>query len=148
MTADMLYDSLNTVLGHSVGEAAQPKVKGMNNKKKGGGGPREQFRKFFHAEADDDVGVIEDYTHGIPQVLRLMNAKQTNDLEATVARLTKDAAPEKAIETLYLTALSRKPTEAELKRMKEYVAGEKEAGQGYRDVFWALLNSGEFVIIH
>jgi hypothetical protein len=147
MSADMLYDSLNQVLGHSVGQAQERGDKKMA-KKKGGGGPRDQFRKFFHAEADDDSGVVEDYTHGIPQVLRLMNAKQTNDLDATVAKLTKDAAPDKAIEALYLTALSRKPTDAEMKKMKAYVASEKDPAQGYRDVFWALLNSGEFVIIH
>lgn len=147
MSADMLYDSLNQVLGHPVAEAERGKAKGMG-KKKGGGGPREQFRKFFHAEADDDSGVVEDYSHGIPQVLRLMNAKQTNDLDGTVAKLTRDATPEKAIETMYLTVLSRKPTDVELKKMKAYVAGEKDAAQGYRDVFWALLNTGEFVIIH
>jgi hypothetical protein len=147
MTADMLYDSLGQVLGHSVGQEREKGVKGMG-KKKGGGGPREQFRKFFHAEADDDVGVTEDYTHGIPQVLRLMNARQTNDLDVTVARLTKDAKPEKAVENLYLAVLSRRPTDTELKRAKEYVAGAKDSAQGYHDLLWALLNSGEFVIIH
>lgn len=144
MSADMLYDSLNEVLGHSVGQVE----KGVDKKakKQGGGGPREQFRKFFHAEADDDVGVVEDYTHGIPQVLRLMNAKQTNDLEATVAKRTKGLPPEKAIESLYLAALSRKPSDVEMKRMKEYIGKDTEAG--YRDIYWALLNSGEFLIIH
>ena len=56
-----------------LGRTATPKrrkAEGKDGKKKVGGGPREAFRKFFHAEADDDVGVVEDYTHGVPQVLR------------------------------------------------------------------------------
>ena len=56
-------------------------------KKNGAGNPRESFRKFFHAEADDDVGVAEDYTHGVPQVLRLMNSVQTNNTAALTAKL-------------------------------------------------------------
>ena len=44
--------------------------------------PREEFRNFFHAEADDDSGVVDDYTHGIPQVLRLMNSQSLSDRRA------------------------------------------------------------------
>jgi hypothetical protein len=144
MSADVLYDSLRAALGH----AAADKEKGMGKKKKGGGTARDQFRKFFHAEADDDVGVIEDYTHGIPQALRLMNSQQINDTAGTVAALMKAGDADKVIQGLYLTALSRKPTEAEVKRMKEYVAGEKEAAKAYGDILWVLLNSSEFLLNH
>lgn len=145
MTADMLFDSLQVALGHAA--ADREKGKGLGKKK--GGNVREQFRKFFHAEADDDVGVIEDYTHGVPQALRLMNAQQINDTSATVSKLMKaDSSPDKVIEGLFLTTLSRKPTAAEFKRMKEYLATEKQAAKAYGDILWVLLNSGEFLFNH
>ncbi len=143
MSADMLYDSLAVALGH----AAADKTKGEGKKR--GNTARDAFRKFFHAEADDDVGVVEDYTHGIPQALRLMNSPQMNDTSTTVGRLMKAGGePEKIVEGLYITALSRKPTEAETKRMVEYAAGDKDAARAYRDILWVLLNSGEFLFNH
>jgi hypothetical protein len=147
MSADMLYDSLSVVLGH---KATEPKEdKGAGKKKKGYGGPREAFRKLFHAEADDDSGVVEDYTHGIPQVLKLLNSKQVNDTSAAVAKVMQTgSSPEKVIEGLYLTALARRPTDAELQRIQKYMAGEKDATKGYRDVLWALINSNEFLFNH
>jgi hypothetical protein len=147
MSADMLFDSLAVAMGHEPGDKVKGGGKGQ--KKKAQGGARGQFRKFFHAEADDDVGVVEDYTHGIPQVLRLMNSPQMNDTSAVVNRLTKgNAPPEKVIEGLYLTVLSRRPTETEMKRMKAYVGDAKDAAKGYGDVMWVLLNSSEFLFNH
>ncbi len=55
------------------------------------------------------------------------------------------------IEALFLTALSRRPVRDEAAQMLEYVnaAGTDEARkQAIADVFWALLNSTEFVLIH
>jgi Protein of unknown function (DUF1549)/Protein of unknown function (DUF1553) len=146
MSADVLFDSLAVALGHA---AASKEKDGAKKKKKAGGDVREQFRKFFHAEADDDVGAIEDYSHGIPQALRLMNAQQINDTAGTVSRLTKaGGGTDKVIEGLFLTALSRKPTEIELTRMKKYVADEKEPAKAYGDILWVLLNSSEFLLNH
>lgn len=146
MSADMLYDSLAVALGH---QAADKEGKGEGKKKGGYGGPREQFRKFFHAEADDDSGVVEDYTHGIPQVLRMMNAKQMNDTSAAITAVMKqNDGPDKVIDRLYLMALARKPTEAEVKRIKEYVSKEKDQAKAYGDVYWVLLNTNEFLFNH
>jgi hypothetical protein len=146
MSADMLYDSLNVVLGHRVADREE---KGGKNKKKGYGGPREQFRKLFHAEADDDSGVVEDYTHGIPQVLKLLNSKQVNDTSAAVAKVMQGGgSQEKIIEGLYLTALARRPTDAEVKRIQKFLAGEKDSAKGYGDVLWALINTNEFLFNH
>lgn len=56
----------------------------------------------------------------------------------------------KKIETLYLVALARKPTEAELKTIDQVFreSGARDPIQGMQDVFWALLNSNEFIINH
>ena len=146
MTADMLYDSMATALGHQVAGDAR---RGGAKKKKGGGNPRDEFRKFFHAEADDDAGIVADYSHGVPQVLRLMNARQINDTTAAISSLMKSGgSSETVIQNIYLTVLSRAPTDAEIKRASEFVAGDKDAANGYGDLMWALLNTSEFLFNH
>jgi hypothetical protein len=148
MTADMLYDSLAVALSHAAAEPEGRGDKAARKKRKHEGGVREQFRKFFHAEADDDVGVVEDYAYGILQVLRLMNSKPIADTSETVATCMKaGATPERVIESLYLTVLSRKPSATEVERVKAHVA---RAGtpEGYADAAWALLNSSEFLFNH
>ncbi|MDB5339786.1 MAG: hypothetical protein JWN70_5405 [Planctomycetaceae bacterium] len=147
MTADMLYDSLATALGHQVAEAER-RGKGMAGKKQQGG-PRQEFRKFFHAESDDDAGIVADYSHGVPQVLRLMNAKQINDTSTTVANLMQtETKPDKIIAGLYATVLSREPTPAEITQAKKFIATDKDAANAYGDLMWALLNTSEFLFNH
>jgi hypothetical protein len=147
MTADMLFDSLGLALGRPVAE--QQYETGRKKLRKDADTPQDQFRKFFHAEADDDVGVVEDYTHGVPQALRLMNSNPMNDTAAVVAQLTETGGgPAVIVERLYLRVLSRKPSVAETKQMTTYVAGNSDAMKAYADVMWVLLNSGEFVFNH
>jgi hypothetical protein len=146
MTADMLFDSLAVALNHAPADKAGKMAKVA---KKLGGGPREEFRKFFHTEADDDASAVADYAHGIPQVLRLMNSTQMNNTTAVVAGLLKaDPAPEKVTAALYLRVLSRRPTDAEIKQAASYVAASKTPAAGYGDLMWALLNSAEFMFNH
>jgi hypothetical protein len=146
MTADMLFDSLEVALNHSPAGGKNSDKRAM---KAAGGGPREQFRQFFHTEADDDASAMADYAHGIPQVLRLMNSAQMNDTTAVVGKLMKaESAPEKLVEALYLRILSRLPTPSETKRMVAYVKSEKDAARGYNDIMWVLLNSSEFMFNH
>jgi hypothetical protein len=149
MSADVLYDSLTTVLAREPAAAPGRFAAKIKAKAKlGPRTPREEFRNFFHAEADDDAGVVEDYTHGIPQVLRLMNSQSIGDTKSVVARLTKaNESPEKAIEALYLRVLSRRPTADESERMVKYVAA-GDAAKGYGDAVWVLINSSEFLFNH
>ena len=55
------------------------------------------------------------------------------------------------IESLYVSALSRKPREDELEHFVRYVDSGGVRGdsrQALSDVFWALLNSNEFSVNH
>ena len=55
------------------------------------------------------------------------------------------------IQALYLATLSRKPRPQETDRLVRYVAGggpAHDTKKALGDVFWALLNSGEFVSNH
>ena len=53
-----------------------------------------------------------------------------------------------AIETLYLTVLSRRPTAEEVKLMSDYLSRRKDDREGFRGVLWMLLNSSEFALNH
>jgi hypothetical protein len=55
------------------------------------------------------------------------------------------------LDTLFLSTLSRYPTDAERKVMLEWVAkagSDVERQQALGDVLWALLNSAEFTFNH
>lgn len=151
MTADMLFDSLQVVLNRKPVEDDKPgkRAKVAQQQRKRRGTPREQFRNFFHAEADDDAGVTEEYGHGIPQVLRLMNDDKLNDIGDIVKEMMSHSkTPEQMIQALYLRILSRYATSKEVERMKKYLKQDVIPARAYRDMFWALVNSSEFVFNH
>jgi hypothetical protein len=94
----------------------------------------------------------------ILQALTLMNGKFVADVTslkgngtlATVA-IDKNLDTAGKVEALFLAALSRQPTEAERERLVKYVDGggpSKDPRLALADVFWALLNSGEFILNH
>ncbi len=63
-------------------------------------------------------------------------------------RLAESKTPPEIIEELYLRCLTRKPTEAELSSFNEVLAENEDKKQVLEDIFWALLNSQEFVFNH
>lgn len=97
-----------------------------------------------------------DFRGGIPQALLMMNgsvvtAATTLDdsmtLRAVVdAPFLKDA---EKLDTLYLAAFSRLPRPVERERMLKLVRAKDDAEaqrQTYANIYWALLNSPEFVL--
>jgi len=62
-----------------------------------------------------------------------------------------ELSDEKKIEAFFLSTLSRFPTEQELNRLKTYLASADSAENqihAYSDLYWALLNSSEFLLNH
>lgn len=89
------------------------------------------------------------YTHSIPQVLRMMNARDHLGVNgATVQTVTRGRSREEAIEHIYLAVLARSPSAAETEDMVTYIDSLEDERQGYGDVFWVLLNSAEFLVNH
>jgi hypothetical protein len=90
----------------------------------------------------------------LSQALHLLNGRTVTEKVqngGVVKRLLKDKkTPEQIVEELYARCLSRKPTAEETGRLSvainEAGAADKEAV--LNDVFWALLNSKEFIFNH
>jgi hypothetical protein len=76
--------------------------------------------------------------------------KKSKLLESAFVRLT-NISVRLRVEQMYLITLARKPTARESARMVKYInKGGKRGDQkkAFEDVFWALLNSGEFMLNH
>ena len=56
--------------------------------------------------------------------------------------------PDAIIDRIYLRCLSRKPTESERARLMQLISESANPDQGLHDVFWAVLNSREFIFNH
>jgi hypothetical protein len=97
-----------------------------------------------------------DFKAGIPQALLLMNGNiitQATTLEDSMTlRAVVDAPFLKEVEkldTLYLAAYSRKPRAEERERMLKVIRAKDDPEakkQAFANIFWALLNSPEFVL--
>jgi hypothetical protein len=76
-----------------------------------------------------------------------VNAKMTQG-QLVPTRLKEGKTPEQITEEIYIRCLSRKPTERESAALKEVVDNEQNKQQALEDIFWATLNSREFVFNH
>ena len=88
----------------------------------------------------------------LSQSLHLMNG---NTVEPKIAQgglvpemLKEKKPPAEIIEALYVRCLSRPPLPAEKERLVSAVDQAKDKKQALEDVFWALLNSREFMFNH
>ena len=97
-----------------------------------------------------------DFKAGIPQALLLMNgsivSRATTLEESMTLRAVVDAPflkEAEKLDTLFLAAYSRPPRADERERLLKVVRANPDAQaqrQAYANIFWALLNSPEFVL--
>lgn len=88
----------------------------------------------------------------LSQVLHMLNGQT---LQSKIQQgklidqwLKEGKKPEQIIEDLYIRCLSRKPNAEELKKLVAILAEQKNPKVVLEDVFWALLNSREFLFNH
>jgi len=62
--------------------------------------------------------------------------------------LAQNRAPRQIVEELYLRTLSRYPDAEESSNAEAAIAKSSSARGGLEDVFWALLNSKEYLYNH
>jgi hypothetical protein len=86
------------------------------------------------------------------QALHLLNGENVHEKIKQGGVVPKLLAagkdPRQTVDELYLRCLSRKPTEEEVAALQAQLAGVGEPKAVLEDVFWALLNSREFVFNH
>lgn len=145
LTPEQLFDSLEQALMLPVSRTADDAAR--HN-----GGMMQVLTRL-----DESAGATpEDYSAGVPQVLMLMNGplmSQATDLEnSRTLRAVVEApfleAPEK-VETLYMAAFTRRPTPQEKTVMLRHVERQtspEARRKAYGEIFWAVLNSPEFVL--
>ena len=63
-------------------------------------------------------------------------------------RLGEKKPNEQIIEELYLRTLVRRPSPIEMDRLKAALNEEPDKARGLEDVFWALMNTREFMFNH
>lgn len=88
----------------------------------------------------------------LSQALHLLNGDTVNAKIAqgqlVPTRLKEGKTPEQIAEEIYVRCLSRKPTDREAAALKEVIDNEQDKKQALEDIFWATLNSREFVFNH
>lgn len=149
MTPEQLFDSL------LVATAAH---------KAGGDAERDRRRnewlsQFVFAFGNDD-GEEGTFQGTIPQALMMMNGELMTratggEAGSFLARLRdaalsrRNGAPEAyMVNRIYLAALARFPSQAELRRAQGFLTSSPDTLNVLEDLFWALLNSNEFILNH
>ena len=113
-----------------------------------------QFLEVFGRPTRQTVCACERGTEpSIAQALHLMNSTRT--MEKVLSRQGRAAqlvqaglSPEEILDELYLSALSRLPSEVEKQRMLQAFQEAGDNGAATQDVLWVLLNLREFVFNH
>ena len=113
----------------------------------------DQFNTAFGTDENDESTT---FNGSIPQVLMMMNGDlmaqatgtKPGSFLARVAGNHKLSNPEK-IRHLYLAAMSRKPSREELALSNQLLSSRSgNVVEALQDIWWALLNSNEFVLNH
>ena len=141
LTPEQLYDSLAQATGFKQGNSDNPD------------GSRRDFLLKFN-----NTGKITERQTSILQALTMMNGRLVADqtsLERSQFLAGIADAPfldaEAQVEIMFLASLSRQPTADESSRFSSHVQRNTTAAdrkKALTDVFWALLNSTEFILNH
>jgi hypothetical protein len=148
MTADVLYDSLQQIYG-------DPKLDlrtldDRNSITTGMSAPVAdaylEFLRRFGTNKEDAT----DFTHGIPQMLTLLNHPRLLAGSKTLDNYLKTKpipTPDQTIEWLYLATLARRPTDEEQADAQRYVKKASSPAKAYNGILWMLVNRSEFLFV-
>jgi hypothetical protein len=148
LSSEQLFDSLAQATGYREPNRNQRQFAFNSNS------PRTKFLELFNSDNDKPV---ERETTILP-ALAMMNGQLVTNATNLNRSRTLAAVAEyplmttaERIEALYFAALSRPPRVEETARLVKYVESHAKTPDRRRalgDVFWALLNSSEFMLNH
>ena len=148
MTPEQFFDSVAEAVGYyQPYRSDNPFVVDMNS-------PRARFLDLFRNNVESPL----ERETTILQALAMMNGNFIDnatsvDDSQTLRAISEFPAmsDEQKLETLFLSALSRRPSPDEQRRLGEYLSSggaAEDSNAALADVFWALLNSSEFLLNH
>jgi hypothetical protein len=149
MTAEQLYESMLTATGLEKGEAESERGKNKTT----------WLEQFVITFGTDDGGQASTFNGSIPQVLMMFNGDMMRRATGMGEKVTKGTfldsvvnnsrlTPEQRISYLYLAGLARMPNNAEKAELARDVATRRDSIDKYQDLWWAILNSNEFILNH
>jgi hypothetical protein len=113
------------------------------------------LRQFTLAFGTDEGDETTTFNGTIPQTLMMMNGdlmKKATSLEKgsfLYKMIAGDMKPHARIDYLYLAALGRKPTKQEMSIANQLLAARGgDPAAAMQDVWWAVLNTNEFILNH
>lgn len=146
MEAEQLYDSLIVATNaHRSGRSSWDQAEQQRQR---------WMQQFVVAFGTDENDESTTFNGTIPQALMMMNgelvrnavnAEKGSYLRAALEGREPDSAK---IRKLYLATLSRFPSRAEGAAATRLIAASPDKLAAYQDLFWALLNSNEFIFVH
>ncbi len=147
MTAEQLYDSL--IVATNAHKSGRSSWEQAEDKK------RVWLRQFVTTFGTDEGDESTTFNGSIPQALMMMNGELVKDAISAQKGsflntiLSETPQDKDRIRRLYLTTLGRNPNAKE-QQMAQGVARvpNDQKLAAYQDMFWALLNSNEFIFIH
>lgn len=148
MQVEQLYESL--LVATSANAAGQGSYEAAQGKRE------EWLRQFMRIFGADDGEEPTLFSGTIPQALLMMNgplvqnaisAEKGSYLNEVLSNPSYKKDPDR-IRALYLAALGRTPTSTEVKNMSGMMSRYPTPLMAYQDLYWALLNSNEFIVIH
>ena len=105
-----------------------------------------EFLRRFGTNKEDAT----DFTHGIPQMLTMINHPRllagSSALDAFRKR-SPSPSPDQTVEWLYLSTLSRRPTSAEQAEAQRYLNKMENSPNAYVGVLWMLVNRSEYLLV-
>ncbi len=152
MTAEVLYDAINQVVGVSSGFGGVPQ--GTRAVQLPDNGFNNYFLQVFgKPEAESACECERSPEANLAQSLHLLNSpdmqNQLQNGQGFAAELAKDTerTDEAKATALYLRAFARQPTPTELELVCKHVGGAQIKTQAWEDVLWAMINAKEFQFI-
>ncbi len=146
MSAEQLYDSLIVATNaHKSGSGSWEKAEATRQKW------MQQFVKAFGTDENDESTTFDGT---IPQALMMMNGELIqNALSDAKGTLLYDVVNDKGgplekVKRLYLATLSRAPSKREVMKAEQIMQHATSPLEAFQDLYWALLNSNEFIINH